>query len=76
VRSWQWVDGVERGRPAGEPPVVLDFLSVQLSHSRTSRSARSDIEPRITAPSLIAMTASTPPYCAWMWGGGWSLKYM
>jgi hypothetical protein len=46
------------------------------SHSRTSRSARSGIEPRITAPSLIAMTASTPPYCAWMWGGGWSLNYM
>jgi hypothetical protein len=40
------------------------------SHSRTSRSARSGIEPRITAPSLIAITASTPPYRAWMWGGG------
>jgi hypothetical protein len=29
VRSWQRVDGVERGRPAGEPPVGLDFLAVQ-----------------------------------------------
>jgi hypothetical protein len=37
-----------------QPPVGLDSSRGSSSHSRTSRGARSRIEPRITAPSPIA----------------------
>ena len=44
------------------------------SHSRTSRSARSGIEPRITAPSLIVRTASTWWSMMCDWNHRWEVE--
>jgi len=48
----------------------LDFLAVQFPAILARVEVLDRVSSRrITAPSPIAMTASTPPYCAWKWGG-------